>query len=300
LLQIFSNWLILQCLFNSIPNFVILIPNFLSFDGLMMYGDHYTNNDLLQEVTETIETQWVGLNMKWSYKQHTTDIEMPDEWEIPKPTNESGVWNDKEAAELVYELYPHWVYCLGDLYVYDKSSGKWDSSETAHFRVIMTLTDKLFVLTEDKEGISRTKKSYGNDEILMKKIPKLIKPLCEDNNWINIQQYSSLGKILFTNGYYDFKQGKFYEKGKDGFDAPEILFMNRINRSFDPFDDEEIDYIEDIKKRFFHDPLGVEMGNYMALNLARGLAGDKMKRVIFGLGGTNCGKSVLTTACFTS
>jgi phage/plasmid-associated DNA primase len=39
------------------------------------------------------------------------------------------------------------------------------------------------------------------------------------------------------------------------------------------------------------------MGDYMALNLARGLAGDKMKRIIFGLGGTNCGKSVLTTAC---
>lgn len=270
----------------------------LAFDGLMMYGNHYANQDLLKEITEFIETQWVGLNMKWSYKQHVTDIEMPDEWEIPKPTNESGVWNDSEAAELIYELYPHWVYCCGDLYVYDKTTGKWDCSETAHFRVIMTLSDKLFVLSQDKDGNSvRTKNSYGNTEALMKKIPKLIKPLCEDNNWIDIQQYSSLGKILFTNGYYDFKEGKFYEKGKDGFDAPQILFMNRINRSFDAFDDDDVDYIEDIKKRFFHDPLGVDMGNYMALNLARGLAGDKMKRIIFGLGGTNCGKSVLTTAC---
>jgi len=272
--------------------------SFLSFDGLMMYEDHYENNNLLQEVTETIETQWIGLNMKWAFKQHATDIEMPDEWEIPKPTNETGVWNDKEAAELVYELYPHWVYCLGDLYVYDKTTGKWDNSQTSHFRVISTLVDKLFILTNDKDGNAiRTKNSYGNSEGLMKKIPIFIKTLCEDNNWIDIQQYSSLGKILFTNGYYDFKQGKFYEKGEDGFDSPEILFMNRINRSFEPFDDEDMEYIESIKKRFFHDPLGVDMGNYMALNLARGLAGDKMKRIIFGLGGTNCGKSVLTTAC---
>jgi phage/plasmid-associated DNA primase len=162
----------------------------------------------------------------------------------------------------------------------------------------MTMTDKLFILTNDKEGNAiRTKNSYGNSEGLMRKLPSLIKTLCEDNNWIDVKQYSSLGKILFTNGYYDFKQGKFYEKGKDGFDCPEILFMNRINRSFDAFDDDDMEYIESIKKRFFHDPLGIDMGNYMALNLARGLAGDKMKRIIFGLGGTNCGKSVLTTAC---
>jgi phage/plasmid-associated DNA primase len=32
------------------------------------------------------------------------------------------------------------------------------------------------------------------------------------------------------------------------------------------------------------------------LNLARGLAGDMMKRILFGLGGTNSGKSILTTA----
>lgn len=270
----------------------------LCFDGLLMYENHYDNSELLQEITESIESEWVGLNMKWSYKQHSSDIEMPDEWEIPKPTNETGVWSDKEAAELVYQMYPHWVYCLGELYVYDKTTGKWDNSQTSHFRVISSLEDKLFILTNDKDGnVIRTKNSYGNSEGLMRKLPSLIKTLCEDNNWIDIQQYSSLGKILFTNGYYDFKQGKFYEKGKDGFDYPEILFMNRINRTFEAFSDEDMEYIESIKKRFFHDPLGVDMGNYMALNLARGLAGDKMKRIIFGLGGTNCGKSVLTTAC---
>lgn len=56
----------------------------LAFDGLLMYGNHYDNSDLLQEITTFIETQWIGLNMKWSYKQHSTDIEMPDEWDIPK------------------------------------------------------------------------------------------------------------------------------------------------------------------------------------------------------------------------
>lgn len=296
----------IMCVFeNKILHSLISILNSkqieiccLAFDGLLMYGNYYDDKELLQEITERIESEWVGLNMKWSYKNHSTDIVMPDEWEVPKPTDETGVWNDKQAAEVVYELYPHWVFCKGDLYVYDKSTGKWDSSETSHFRVFSLLEDKLFILTNDKEdNIIRTKNSYGNNHNLMKKAIPLIKTLCENNEWINTQQYSSLGKILFTNGYYDFKQSKFYEKGKDGFNNPEILFINRINKPFEEFNDEDLEYIKDIKQRFFHNPLGENMGDYMALNLARGLAGDKMKRIIFGLGGTNCGKSVITTAC---
>lgn len=270
----------------------------LAFDGLMLYGDHYCNITLLDEITEFIESEWAGLNMTWCYKPHSTDIVMPDEWEIPKPTNETGVWNDLEAAETVYKEFPHWVYCKGELYVYDKSTGKWSNDDTSHYSVIMSLQEKLFVLNEDKDGcVTRSKNSYGNSEALMKRLPKLIKTFCGDDNWFNINQTSSLGKILFTNGYYDFKKGKFYEKDKDGFNHPEIVFMDRINRDFDPFTDEEMEYIDTIKHRFFYDPLGKNMGDYMALNLARGLAGDKMKRIVFGLGGTNCGKSVLTTAC---
>jgi hypothetical protein len=269
----------------------------LCFDGLLMYGNYYSNSALLKEIEEKINSEWVGLNMKWSYKQHATDIVMPEEWEPAVQEAETGVWNDTEAATVVLKKFPHWVYCREQLYVYDKTTGLWDFSETAHYRVIMSLCDDLFVLSEDKDGyIKRTKNSYGNSEFLMKKLPKLIKTKCENNNWIEIQQYSSLGKILFTNGYYDFKEGKFYDVNDDGFDFPYILFMGKINRPFKAFSDEDMEYMDSIKKRFFHDTLGEEMGDYLALNIARALAGDKMKRICFGLGETQCGKSVLTTA----
>lgn len=271
------------------------------FDGALVYGNYYDDKNLLNEIMEVInnDENFKGLNMVLDYKQHYTDIVMPDEWTIPKKEDATGVWNDKEAAELVYEIYPDWVFCKGDLYVYDKKTGLWDTSNTAHYRIIQALEDRLFILTETKDGdVVRTKNSYGNTISLTEKLPKYIKTLCENNNWIDEIQFSSLGKILFTNGYYDFRQGKFFPVGDDGyFNSPDILFMGRINRSFDLFDEDDCDYIQSIRKRFFHDPLGKEMGDYMVLNLARGLAGDKMKRILFGLGGTNCGKSVLTMAC---
>ena len=60
--------------------------------------------------------------------------------------------------------------------------------------------------------------------------------------------------------------------------------------------DEDMEYMEDVRKRFFTNVLGEEVGNYFIYNLARGLAGDMMKRLLFCLGETDCGKSTLTTA----
>lgn len=269
----------------------------LCFDGLLMYGDHYDDFELIREIESTINAEYVGLNMKWAYKSHCADICLPDGWEAVELEPQNGVWNDTDAVEVILKKYPHWVFCRGDLYVYDKTTGLWDTTETAHYRVIISLCDDLFILTEDKDGIiKKTKNSYGNTEVLMRKLPKLIKTKCENNNWIEIQQYSSLGKILFTNGYYDFKLSKFYDVDEKGFNFPHILFMGKINRPFNNFTDEDMEYMDSIKKRFFHDPLGKDMGDFLALNIARALAGDKMKRICFGLGETQCGKSVLTTA----
>ncbi len=55
----------------------------LCFDGLLMYGNYYNDAGLLTEITTEINELWVGLNMKWSYKQHSTDIIIPNEWSIP-------------------------------------------------------------------------------------------------------------------------------------------------------------------------------------------------------------------------
>ena len=154
----------------------------------------------------------------------------------------------------------------------------------------------LYILQKNKDGeYEITQKSYGNTLSLMERIPPLIKTLCKNDNWLKQKQYSSLGKILFNNGYFDFKSGLFYSKNEHGFN-PNILFMGKIHHDFEALNDDDIIYMNSIKQRLFYDALGEEVGNYMILNLSRGLAGDMMKRILFGLGGTNTGKSVLTTA----
>ena len=118
-----------------------------------------------------------------------------------------------------------------------------------------------------------------------------IRENCVDNDWINRTDSSSLGKILFMNGHYDFKRCLFlygrpvdctdeYDGDENGFD-PEIVFVYRIDHDFCHFTDEDMDYMNTTQERLFTLPLGNDVGKYLILNLARGLAGDQMKRIMF-------------------
>lgn len=59
----------------------------LMFDGLMIYGDYYKDDGLLVDVENYVEKQFDGLNMKWTYKEHNTELNIPDDFEF-KDTNE--------------------------------------------------------------------------------------------------------------------------------------------------------------------------------------------------------------------
>lgn len=261
------------------------------FDGCLVYGNHYDDISILTDITAHVNTEFPGLNMQWAYKQHETGvINMPDNFCAEKKESD-GVNDDVEAAEKVFKLYPHWVCCRGSLFVFNSETGMYGCDKQDHLRVITSLSSRLHI--NGKDGA--TSRSYGNTLSLMEKLPNLIKMMCSDDDWMSRVQNSSLGKILFLNGYYDFRSEKFFSKEDFGFN-PDIVFFDRINHSFEPFSDDQLEYMEDIKTRYFTNPLGQEMGEYLILNLARGLAGDMMKRILFGLGGTNCGKSVITKA----
>lgn len=71
----------------------------LCFDGLLMYGNYYDDDKLLTEVTHKINQDWVGLNMKWSFKKHDSSIIIPDDWEPPSKTDESELVSFKTLSD---------------------------------------------------------------------------------------------------------------------------------------------------------------------------------------------------------
>jgi len=56
-------------------------PAVLMFDGLMVYGDYYNDNELLKGIQDYVEKQMPSLNMKWAYKEHDLSLSIPDDFD---------------------------------------------------------------------------------------------------------------------------------------------------------------------------------------------------------------------------
>ena len=215
----------------------------------------------------------------------------------PETIDLLGVKTDMEAAKLVYNTYPYWKCCDNVLYVFDNTTGMWSNNETIFYKILNSFESSIHLLTYNvKTGWKKSPKSYGNDLSLMKKVPPLVKTLCIDNDWIRNYSNSSLKKLLFKNGILDLTTGLFYTEFN-----PEFLFFDRIEDNYDDnLTQEELEYMNDIYQRLFVLPLGTEFSDYYLLNLARGLAGDLVKRCCFGIGSRDTGKSTIGKACMSS
>lgn len=268
----------------------------LMFDGLMVYGDYYKDKGLLEEITAYVEKQMNGLEMKWAYKEHNTELEVPADFVVMnffiyKP---NFVCNDLEAAQKLYDLYPYWKYSENGLYVFDDKTGLWKSDRNTHNLIVTRFTNDLWVGIRGKHDVLEASdvKSYGNTTTLFIQMLDKLKTLCIDDNWLKRSASSSLGKLLFNNGYFDLRENVFYNTFN-----PEIVFGGKIYQDYNPiFSADEEKYIESIKMRLFYEPLGKDFGDFFILNLSRGLAGDMMKKIMFGLGPSNTGKSTITKA----
>lgn len=299
------NWLNNHTQITTYKNMKVLTYE---FDGLKLLKknvEEYGLSKLLRKLNKVIKES-IGFDITFEEKPITEFYEIKYEpYEVKENKKiesseediKNGVWNDSEASKKMFSLYPHWKYCLDILYIFDFETGLWSNSKATQRCIIQKFTNDLRILTTDLQGnIVLTKNSYGSTLSKIDVIIEMIKSECQDNQWLERNENSSLGMLLFNNGYLDLKNGfKFYDKETCSFN-PDIVFMERIFKDFKPFDEDQMGYMETIKKRFFYDTLGENLGDYYILQLARGLMGDLMKKIIFGLGTTNCGKSVLTQA----
>lgn len=91
-LCMFENQILQACI--SVLNRKDIEIATLMFDGLMCYGDFYSDNNLLMQITEGINNKFENLNMVWDYKPHKKDIIMNDDFVVTVPDTEYISFND--------------------------------------------------------------------------------------------------------------------------------------------------------------------------------------------------------------
>jgi hypothetical protein len=235
----------------------------LMFDGFMVYGENPLDcNELSAFIKEKFDFE-----IDFVIKPHSTSIQIPEDWNAADIVEEEKPISDIVAVMRLLTVFPHWKYCCGTLYAFDEETGMWADDPTVH-REILT-----------KYACFPYNCSVKNMNSLLTLLPSK----CRDNNWLKNNADSSLGKILFKNGWYD---GTFHSE----FDH-NIVFFARIPFDYSPPDTE---YMESIAERFFYAPLNPTDGEYLISCVANAFMGVRKKHILFGLGDSNGGKSQLT------
>lgn len=276
------------------------------FDGFKLMKKSVSNPDQLLDDLNTHIRSIFGSYITFDLKP-LDDIQdlgifedeaIDDEEEDPESQErvfEEGVENDEEATMKFYELNKDYLRNSGgNIWVFDQDDGLWKNTKQALRKSIISKKDNLHLLETKADGsVMKSKRSYGTAVTLMDKIITLLDSVIPETNWLKDKDTSSLGYWLFDNGYLDLDTKIFHPK-EEGFN-PELVFFAKIPREFDPTPITEVDLTgeKSLFKRLFSDPLGEETAKFALVYYARALAGKKDKSLLFNLGATNAGKSLI-------
>lgn len=229
------------------------------------------------------------------YKRDKSYIEKKNKDNLIK---EASVIDDDYASKVFINLIGSKLKKHeGNLYFFDEHTGLWernDNKHTSYFKAITKYKEQLIFNIHDLEGNVILTINYGG--IKRKAIDMLsyINSAIPETNFLdNID--TSIGKLLFLDGMYDFKTNTF----TPGFNE-NIIFLNRITRNFPKErNDRNIKYVYDtlFQKPFDKSDDSVKAGDYLLQSITIGIYGDyTIKKFIFSVGEGNSGKGMLVTA----
>ena len=111
----------------------------------MIKKDKY-NSELLN-IFNSIIKEKMNLDLKFITKELDKGytLELIKEHQI-KDDDKDGVFSDLEAAEKIYKLYPHFIFCNSELYVFNDLNGMYTTNENIIFNIINKFKNELYLL----------------------------------------------------------------------------------------------------------------------------------------------------------
>ena len=220
-----------------------------------------------------------------------------DKWNIKSDNTNNTIQicnNELEAINHVYDLLKNNIVFSNKI-LYYKHNNVWIYDEKIITAMLSNyvLNTNIYKTNEKNDMLDFVQNTRVANNVAKGVIHKAM--TMNKDGWFQQNIHSSRKKILFDNGYYNFQTEKFYENNHPEFDTS-IVFFEIIPYSYTSLTHVEIDMIDTLKQKLFYTPFGKVVGDYYILQLARGLAGDAMKRCLFGIGSSNTGKSIMVSA----
>jgi hypothetical protein len=263
----------------------------LMFDGLMIYGNFYEDCEFLKSITDEINEIYDGLNMVWTYKEHSDLIKMPEEFEIPEKQEKVQLPTancDKDCAELIINLLKDkMVYTNGVIFY--KNKNIWTNDITLIENMLIVFIMENSPYRETKFGLIRGYTDLSDVKPVIKTIFAKISTTPDDTIY-NKFHSTTKGRLAFLDGVLCALTKKFYRWEEIDFEYYSTICISReyCEYLFNP----DWDLMEHIIDKIFK-PL-FDKDWELALNfLSRALMGHtEDKNWATFIGNRNSGKGV--------
>jgi hypothetical protein len=297
---------ILNCMIEYLKNKNIINKNVvLVFDGLMILKEDIKQpiGEIIEELQKEIKNK-IGYEIKLLNKEMNQDIIIDENLEREITMNEIIAMSDNEASDiLLKKIKEKYKLCKCDNVIYMKINNIWtNNSETIEqtlIKICLELNIKQYKHCYDTKAIEPTIEIDGNIYYLNKYITyssnyinakNIIKTLyCKieiDEDLNNKIYYSTLKKLCFNNGYYDFSKSQFINNFDD------IETNIKINMDFPERNDKDIN---DIYDKILNPIFGPELLQPFLHFISRVIAGESQDKLwSICLGERDCGKGVIS------
>lgn len=288
--------IILQHAIHIINSFGLEIA-ILMFDGCMIYGDHYDNEILLQNITKYVEEQMPGLNMVWCYKECDTSLVIPDDFDETDYTHTGElrfVQDDNQAAMLILADLKDVLICSkrDDGRVFYKHNNVWvsDANYINNHLINYIISSNICRVNENNSYVpyAQNVKSARNirDAVLVK-----ILAIDYEFEIYDKLHTTTKGRIAFRDGVLDFKTKQFYTWDKIPFEYYTPILIKYDFEEY--FKNPNMEDIATIKRDVFDVLFGKKIDTALHF-LSRGIAGHcEDKNWASYLGNRDCGKGVI-------
>jgi hypothetical protein len=241
---------------------------------------------------ETAIAEETGYKVRLAVKELKTTLEKEtDEDLLPSHV----IVDDAYAATTLVNLLGDKIVLDRDVFVFDDATGIWTSDpEVLNRKLAGEFRDALVFRQQGPMGIKVY--NYSGDVAHQDRLRRALPAVLPDRQgYFKDRIETSVDKLLFANGIYDFKTGQFTL----GFD-PAVVFFGAVPRPFPTHRNEPA--IEFVRTLFFRDPFkSAAVGDTLLHFLARAVAGHyEAKKVVVAYGPENSSKGSVTKHLMTT
>lgn len=257
-------------------------------------GEPELPSRILREIEADIKTE-TQYDVRLLVKPLDTTYEHQDDEEHPLTPPDVVIDDAYAARHFCERMGDSLVLDTGDIWIFNEETGMWGCDKASLERVITRMNGMLVFRQMGVAGVRTFDYSGSVDKrsALIRMLPSVA---TARDGFMRQRLHSDIGKLLFTDGIYDFASGIFTK----GFD-PNIVFTARMPRAFPertPDTDQRIAVIRDTTFRLPFNGTGDE--RTLLHELMRAAVGDfTRKKAVVGLGPPDCSKG-LTTALITT